>query len=547
MKSVSLKYRIYSHLVVLFVIAGFSVQSTPAQETLPPYHWAQRYLNYFKVRGALADLNYQVRPFTRMTIAKSLLTIPWYQLRFTTTEKRQLKLLFEEFGDEIGILVTQHPDQWLYKLKRAQMFIPVSIPHLEGEVALTPGLYQEVGIKNFGETSVPIATRLRLKARWKDKIYVYHHLNLFNEADSNYPGKEFRNFYAYSEQAYIAVEGKWGRFQLGRDYFQIGPGRSSQLLFSDNSLPFDMYRGQLGRGTLRFYFWGIALNPRANQLDTRSIQPRAYRYINGHRLAIHFQQFSVAVNEVVLYGGPFQRWEMGLLNPFMIYYGYQVNTPGFAGNAFVSIDATWYPFPGIELYGTFLVDDFQVDKREPGDLEPNELGFLGGAQWSQPLGMPNVLLRAEYVQVRNRTYNAPQLDWEKYLHYNKVIGYYLGNNFERFQLGGEYWLPRNIQLTADVILIRQGEGSVQGEFNKDYLNYTVEEGYHEPFPYGVVETQWQWRTGIFWSATPWAHISASAQYTSFSNYQHQPGTSYNDWQFHVSLWFQWHKPFIFNR
>ena len=532
-------------LVMVLLVAG--LQSAVAQETLPPYHWAQPYLNYFKVRGALPDLNYQMRPFDRMDIARSLLNIPWYDFDFTPGEKHQLQLLFKEFQEEIALLVSEHPDQWRYKFNRARLFLPINFPVLESEMAITPGVYQRVGVKNFGETTVPVFTHLRLSGRWKDNIFLYHNLSLFNEADSNYPGKEFRNFYAYSEQAYLQYSGRWGRFKLGRDYFQVGPGRSGQLLFSDNSLPFDMYTGQLGTGALRFYFWGIALNPRPNRLVTQSIQPRAFRYINGHRLALHFSNFSIAVNEVVLYGGPFQRWEMGLVNPFMIYYGYQVNTPSFTGNAFVSLDATWYPLPGIEVYGEFLVDDFQVDKKEPGDLEPNELGLLIGGQWGQPLGIPNVLVRGEYVQVRNRTYNAPVLDWEKYLHYNKVIGYYLGNNFERYQLGGEYWFRGTMQFTGDVVVIRQGEGSVQGEFNKDYLNYTVEEGYREPFPYGVVETQWQFRGGARWSVTPWSHIAFSLQYTRFSNYQHQQGNRYSEWQFFLTAWLQWQKPFRFNR
>ncbi len=515
-----------------------------AQETLPPYHWSQPYLNYFKVRGLLPELNYQVRPFVRQAVARSLLNIPWYDVDLTAGEKHQLQLLFQEFAEEIAHLVHLEPEAWSAKVERARQFITLALPDIDQPVTITPGIYQQVGWQNSGETRLPIATHLRLKANWANRVSLYHNMRLFNDADTNYPGKQFRDFYAFSEQAFVAAQYQWVRFKFGRDYFQVGPGRSGQLLFSDNSLPFDHYLGQLGNRAVRFYFWGIALNSRPNPLDSRTVQPQAYRYINGHRLAIQpHATLTLGVNEVILYGGPFQRWEMALLNPFMVYYGYLVNTPGFTGNAFVSLDATWYPMPGLEIYGEFLVDDFQVDRNSPGDLEPNELGVLIGGQWSRPGGLANSLLRFEYVQVRNRTYNAPVLDWEKYLHYNKVIGYYLGNNFERFQIGMEYWWQGSWQFSSDVVLIRQGEGSVQGEFNKDYLNYTVEEGYSEPFPYGIVETQWQWHGSARWAVRPWLHLNINAQYSTFSNYEHLTGNTYSEWRVFLSAWLQWQKPF----
>ncbi len=536
------RHRIF--LFKIFWIVLILWQFLPAQETLPPYHWSQTYLNYLKVRGLLPGLNYQMRPFTRLAIAQNLLKIDWYQFQLTAEEKQQIQLLFQEFAEEIALLIQANPEKWEYRLARAQQFISIFIPEIDSPVNITPGIFQRAGWKTYGNTRNPIATHLRLKASWANRLTLYHNMRLFNEADSNYPGKEFRKFYAFSEQAFFTMNYQWFQFKFGRDYFQVGPGRSGQLLFSDNSLPFDHYLGQLGKEKLRFYFWGIALNPRPNPLDNRNVQPRASRFINGHRLAIQFHPYlTVGVNEVILYGGPFQSWEGALMNPFMVYYGYLVNTPGFAGNAFVSLDATWYPLPGVEIYGEFLVDDFQVDKKEPGDLEPNELGLLVGGQWSAPAGMANSLLRFEYVQVRNRTYNAPVLDWEKYLHYNKVIGYYLGNNFERYQLGMDYWLQGNWQLSGDVVFIRQGEGSVQGEFNTDYLNYTVEEGYSEPFPYGIIETQWQWQFNSQWTLRPWAHVAVQVQYLQYRNYQHIPGNNHNEWRLAFSAWLQWQKPF----
>jgi hypothetical protein len=47
-----------------------------------------------------------------------------------------------------------------------------------------------------------------------------------------------------------------------------------------------------------------------------------------------------------------------------------------------------------------LIDDFQVETKVPGDLEPDEFGFLVGGQWADPGGVDGITLGAEYVQVQ---------------------------------------------------------------------------------------------------------------------------------------------------
>lgn len=44
-----------------------------AQETLPPYHWANSYVDYLKVRGHLPELSVSERPYSRQQLARQLL------------------------------------------------------------------------------------------------------------------------------------------------------------------------------------------------------------------------------------------------------------------------------------------------------------------------------------------------------------------------------------------------------------------------------------------------------------------------------------------
>ncbi len=377
---------------------------------------------------------------------------------------------------------------------------------------------------------------------WKDKLILYNSTKVFSREDPEYIGKEFRNLFAFTEQSYLDFRWNWVQAKFGRDFMQVGPGRSGQLLISDNSRTFDMYQVRLGERLLQFSFWGFFLNRRSIKDPLLlPLSPRANRYLNGHRLSLNIKdKLFIGMSEVIIYGGPNQGWELGYINPFQLYYGYTVNKNGVNANSFYDLDWDLYFIPNLEIYGEILIDDIQVDEKKPGDLEPNEYGFLLGVQWANS-GIPGTILNGEYVQVRNRTYNVPTNDWEKYLHRNKVIGYYLGNNFVRYGISSSFWLRPDSRIGLLANYVRQGEGSIAGEFNTDYLNYTVEEGYDEPFPFGIIEKHLQLGGSVFFKPHRLGHITIDVAYNNFDNYGHVEGNEFSEFTFHISLWLQWHK------
>ena len=62
----------------------------------------------------------------------------------------------------------------------------------------------------------------------------------------------------------------------------------------------------------------------------------------------------------------------------------------------------------------------------------------------------------------------------------------MGNDFKRFAFKTEYCIPTELQIAATIGQIRNGEGTALGDFNTDYLDCTVEEGYDDFFSWGVV-------------------------------------------------------------
>jgi hypothetical protein len=112
-------------------------------------------------------------------------------------------------------------------------------------------------------------------------------------------------------------------------------------------------------------------------------------------------------------------------------------------------------------------------------------GSLVGGQWADPGGVDGITLGAEYAQVRHRTYNQPNL-WNRYLHRNQPVGY-RGNDLEDLTVELRGWLARTLRGRMVWRQSRQGEGRITDPWTTPWMAYTVEQGYHEPFPSGVVE------------------------------------------------------------
>ncbi|MGD9900266.1 MAG: capsule assembly Wzi family protein [Calditrichaceae bacterium] len=528
---------------LLLILTG--IGSLQAQETIPPYHWTNQYIDYLKVQGYFPELSVINRPYDRQNIAKNLLTIDWLSLSAQGKDIQIIKILLREFSFEIKQLNDHEDSKWKELIKKVINF-------LKSESGENIDLFFKLGAfgdfnTRYDDQTQETASNYNFHAEgglyWKNRLTLYNNTYIFDEAEPGYIGKDYSGYYAYTEQAYLAWQSEWLRAKIGRDYMQLGPGRTGQLLISDNSRSFDMYSASIGNHTFQFSFWGFMLDRRRiTDPELQQFSIYSNRYLNGHRLSVNLKdKYFFAVNEVAIYGGPNQGWEFGLMNPLMFYHGYNVNTPGVDTNTLYTIEWDLYFRKNLELYGEILIDDYQIDEETPEDLEPNEYGILVGVNWSSPFGLSGGLLNAEYVQIRNRTYNAPDNDWEKYIHRNEVIGYSLGNDLEHYFLSMSYWLRADMKLNLKGSLVRQGEGTVSGEFNKDFLNYTVEEGYDESFPFGTVEDHTQLGLSLFYKPHRIGHLELDLAYNSFDNFNHIDGLTHDELSGKISFWLEWEK------
>lgn len=491
--------------------------------SLPSWHWAYQILDYFQGKGMLSSLFLCNRPFLREEVAKSLLEIEKEakegRLRLSSTDKKLLKRLFIEFEPEIRELQQTTISECI----QPGVHLQGALLQREGNSTKYRGTYRT-------RLAVPLSKSLVL---WNAMNFDQNKLD-----DSLYVGKKWRGIAGFTEQAYLSIGSARFRCKIGRDFLRWGLGQKSTLLFSDHSRPLDQFLASAELGPFRYSFLTTKLDDwklSSKWADSLG-NPSASRFVSAHRLdaklangKIHF-----GITEAIVYGGVHKTLEWAYLNPFLFFHGEQMNQAG-EGNTLGTVDLLVFPSRNFQWYGSLLIDDLQIEKTGPGDLEPAEWGLISGFSWTDPFLISGAVLFGEYARVANRTYKTPR-PWETLLHRNEPLGYLYGNDVEVMELGWRHWIGGDANLEMAYSSIRKGEGSLFTPWDAPWEQSSVEEGYSEPFPTGVVEktTQWIFRFQYFFQRH-WG-LEGELRSGKIKNVFHQFGKNKEVTNWKIGLW-----------
>jgi hypothetical protein len=177
-----------------------------------------------------------------------------------------------------------------------------------------------------------------------------------------------------------------------------------------------------------------------------------------------------------------------------------------------------------------------LDKKTPGDLEPNEIAWLVGSKYSNPFKWDGVTISAEYVRVANRVYLTPY-PWERFSYRTACLGYPLGNDLEYFQIGIDKWFSGRFFIKSRVSLLSKGEGDVFGKWDEPWMNYSVQQGYHEKFPTGIVEKTNQISLFAYYNTYSYLGLIGEMHYSAIQNKDHIKNESENQFTWRLGLRF----------
>lgn len=480
------------------------------EASIPTYHWASEYLAELQLRQPALKLWTATLPLRADRVAQTLQS-------FAGDERAYAAQLRSYFSTRTGTL--SEPPQFFFG-------------------GLSSGGFGQIEDEMRSRLSQRFATGVR----FSEHLFVHNVVNI-DEAlldDPTYSGKKWRGFAAITEQAYGVLHGSHYQLKVGRDFVRWGRGQDATLLISDNALPFDQVHLQLQSRFAQFSYFAAQLDRFTARDSLGKAIPNVHlnRYLSAVRIDFSLlnNRLQISVGQAALYGrtGGF---DWNYLNPFLVFHGEVLNS-GSTANSFGSLDFSFFPRAGIELYGEVLIDDFQIEKSSVVDLEPDEYGWLLGTRLADVFGARGLTTGLEYTKVKNRTYNSPEY-YEKFLHRNRAIGHFLGNDFDRWLLFTRKYLGRSWRVHAQADFRRHGQGRIAAPWDTPWLASTLEEGYSEPFPTGIVEKTSQLGLEVRWHPKPHWFVELSGKYSKFSNHLNVPDADYSETEIRLNIWLEW--------
>ncbi|MCX5800995.1 MAG: hypothetical protein NTX17_06370 [Candidatus Eisenbacteria bacterium] len=333
-------------------------------------------------------------------------------------------------------------------------------------------------------------------------------------------------------------------FLLGRDKVSWGPGKSGSLILSDLAPPMDMIcmSLHLGRVTATGFFTTLGDLKLEGSVpyEADSLYPGEVisRHLSGHRLDVRItRDLEVGLSETVVYGGPDRGLEPGYINPLCFYYAEQWNLNE-NDNPMWSFDATWWPKERLQLYGQFLVDDYQFERKSSTDKEPPEIAFLLGLHSGDPFGLLNTSVNLEYVRVNPWTYSQP-LPWNKYVYGGALLGHPLGPDADAFYVSVTRWLNEKFTCEIDYRFARHGETSIENDWPVPVVGPWGDASFPEgSFPLGTAEKSH--RVGILAGFHPTLHLDVDgfASLERVSDYRNLDGAKLTSYEIGLSVSFR---------
>lgn len=243
--------------------------------------------------------------------------------------------------------------------------------------------------------------------------------------------------YPVAEANISFTPAKWVNLQLGYGKNFIGDGYRS-LFQSDFASPYPFFK-------TNFKFWKIKFTSTWMGLrDVRDevIEDKAYlpKYMANHYLSWNVsKKLNIGLFESVIWDNSNGRgFDFNYMHPFIFFRAIEFNTGQGAGNALLGLSGKYKWNDRLNLYTQLLIDEFSTSDVFGGNGSwKNKFGFQLGAKYYDAFGVENLLLQAEYNQVRPYTYSHNTIVLN-YAHANQAMAHLWGGNFREFILIGRY-------------------------------------------------------------------------------------------------------------
>ena len=322
--------------------------------------------------------------------------------------------------------------------------------------------------------------------------------------------RTIKNVTMYTNQSYLKVSNQTENFKysvkIGRDFYQIGHGISSALYASDYSRPFDQLSLSAEFGKIKGNFSAIALDTLFEH----------NRFIYFHSFDYKTDRIHLTIGESIVSTGKKESIKIQYLNPFHFWSWENLGSTNKGLNALLYTGLTWFPKPGLRLFGEIIIDDINFHTKNAFYL--NRYGYLIGLQKTQfPFESSNFWF--EYSNVLNQVYQSFH-PTHVYTHRGFPIGHYLGNDFINTRIHySQIFKEGHIKLFIDYSYLIDGNNGLETPFDNPWEDESgnLLEDYQPPSHPTPPISKWaEFEVGSEIRIKPLTYITISGQYHQFT-------------------------------
>jgi hypothetical protein len=492
--------RIAIATVIFILLSGYIFGQTV---NVPLTHWVYDLLERWETRGFIENTFGHTKPFSRDEVAEYLNEV--FQKysedasQFSSIDEQFLRCCASEFSEELQKFAADLPDysktnrfhlfretkpissiwpKFLYSNNRNLL----SIKHKELSFYADP--LAQISSEDYLSATDTINTLHRIsngflfRGGLGNNIGFYfmltdnhisrnpdfHPTEVIEESGLPYlqfGGDEAADF--DENVTYLTFKHKYFYLLYGRDYNQWGVGHRGNLMLSTNAPIYDQIK-------LVVRYWKFKVTHITAAIQY--VSPRARNSIKrfnpidvywaGNRFEFYMGKgIQIGFAESIIYGN--RSLQIGYLNPLAFFKSIE-HYYGDRDNGAISFDAEWRILRGMKIYGEWFIDDI-ITTKLGSKWFGNKFGYQAGIFVVDPLNISGVDILLEYSRVKPYVYSHSVHDYNKYKHYDTLLGHYIGPNSDDWLARLRFYPHRRLRLQLDFENYRHGQDDLENDIN----------------------------------------------------------------------------------
>jgi len=468
------------NIVVLLVLLH-QVNSYSQAENLQISHPVYKLLERAEARGFLPNNALNDLPIPRGRVIEALKLIQNNDTLLSSGERSTLEHFLIEFGIEANnsrVLFASSSDtsqilfdglisddeKLIYRYSdsvHSVSFLPLASAEIIGRIndeESDKAILGHLGFRLFGTLSSSLGYNLQVTngslLNGNKDIALFDH-----KYSQNIKFAVLNSDIDYTE-SHIRFQHDWFYAGIGRESRLIGAGYKQRMIISDNPPAFDaIYLGaRLKKFEYKFMHSSLLSLPETyfgwqTGPDVLIIP----KFMVTHRLSVRPEWGEISFWESIIYSNRF--YDLAYLNPLSFLKSLEHSLRD-RDNSGMGIDATVRIFDGIQLKGTYFLDDIIFSKIGTG-FWGNKSAYNIGLQWSPSMPFD---VGFEYTRVEPFTFSHFNVQ-NSMTHDSYIVSSYLQPNSDIFTLFANYWWGNRYPLEIEISYRRHGRNVLDEDGN----------------------------------------------------------------------------------